>query len=108
MENTMRACPPTTNGWPTLLTKTGKVELHVTSFPEVGSKWQISNSGIAYNDIWDVVDWSADGKGLRYQQGEKIYSVEVQENGGKPEFSAPEEIGSVPAHVVVITILPDG
>lgn len=88
--------------------ETGKLQLYVTSFPEVGSKWQISSSGITANDVWDVMDWSADGKNLSYQQGDKIYSVDLHDNGGKLDFSAPKEIGTVPPNVVVITILPDG
>jgi hypothetical protein len=44
---------------------------------------------------------------LRYEQGDKIYNVELHENGGKPDFSAPRESASVPPKAVVISILPD-
>lgn len=54
------------------------------------------------------MDWSVDGKNLRYQQGDKIFNVEVRTQGGKPEFSAPQEITSLPSNLVVISILADG
>jgi len=79
----------------------------VTSFPAAGSKWQVSNSGITSNDVLNVMDWSPDGKNLRYQQGNKIYNVELQDDGGKPDFSVPKEIASIPPKEVVISILPD-
>jgi eukaryotic-like serine/threonine-protein kinase len=87
--------------------ETGRIELYVTSFPTAGSKWQVSNSGITSNDVLNVMDWSPDGKNLRYQQSNKIYNVELQDNGGKPDFSAPKEIASIPPKEVVISILPD-
>ena len=87
--------------------ETGRIELYVTSFPAAGSKWQVSNSGITSNDVLNVMDWSPDGKNLRYQQGNKIYNVELQDNGGKPDFSVPKEIASIPPKEVVISILPD-
>jgi Tol biopolymer transport system component len=86
--------------------ETERVELYVTSFPAAGSKWQVSNSGITSNDVLNVMDWSPDGKSLRYQ-AYKIYDVELQDNGGKPDFSAPKEIAGVPPGTVVISILPD-
>ena len=87
--------------------ETGRIELYVTSFPAAGSKWQVSNSGIAANDVANVMDWSPDGKNLRYEQGDKLYNVEWHENGGKPDFSVPKEIASVPPRTVVISLLPD-
>jgi eukaryotic-like serine/threonine-protein kinase len=88
--------------------ETGRLELYVTSFPAAGSKWQVSNSGVSQNDVSSVMDWSPDGKHLYYQQGDKIYDVELHDNGGKPDFSAPREIASLPPSVLVISILPDG
>jgi len=89
--------------------ETGSTELYVTPFPGTGSKWQVSSGGITgRGDTGSVMDWSADGKQLRYWQGDKIYSVEVHDNGGKPEFSVPKEIASLPANLIVISILPDG
>ncbi len=89
--------------------ETGTAELYVTAFPGTGSKWQVSSGGIsARGDNGSVMDWSADGKNLRYQQGDKIYNVEVQDKGGKLEFSAPKEFVNLPANLLVISVLPDG
>jgi Tol biopolymer transport system component len=88
--------------------ETGTAELYVTSFPAVGVKWQVSGSGIANRDSNSVFDWSVDGKNLRYQQGDKIYNVEVRESGGRLEFSTPRQLMSVPSDLMVISILPDG
>ena len=88
--------------------ETGKPELYVTPFPGTGSKWQISNGGIIGREQNFVMDWSADGKNLRFQQRDKIYTVEVRDNGGKPEFSAPKEIMTLTGDPVVMAILPDG
>jgi eukaryotic-like serine/threonine-protein kinase len=88
--------------------ETGSTELYVAPFPGVGAKWQVSNGGITTRDVWNVMDWSVDGKNLRYQQGDKIFNVEVRSKGSKPEFSAPREITRLPSNLVVISILPDG
>ncbi len=83
--------------------ETGSPELYVTSFPAAGSKWQISNGGVA-----GPGNWSSDGKYFRYAQGDKIYEVEIHANGDKPEFSAPKEFVTLPPNVNVLSILPDG
>jgi hypothetical protein len=88
--------------------ETGRLELYVTSFPKVGSKWQVSNGGITLRNTRNVMDWSVDGKNLRYQMGDKIYNVEVSNKGDKLEFSAPQELVSLPAEAIVLSILPDG
>jgi hypothetical protein len=49
----------------------GRVELFVTSFPNIGLKWQISNGGVTLRDTRNVMDWSSDRKNLRYEQEEK-------------------------------------
>jgi eukaryotic-like serine/threonine-protein kinase len=88
--------------------ETGNSELYVTPFPGTGAKWQVSNKGIAIRDANSVMDWSPDGKTLRYQQGDKIYNVAVRVTGAKPEFSNPTELITLPADLVVLSILPDG
>jgi dipeptidyl aminopeptidase/acylaminoacyl peptidase len=89
-------------------TETGREELYVTPFPKSESKWQISNGGIVGQVPNFVVDWSVDGKNLRFKQGDKLYSVEVRVNGNKAEFSAPKEISTLAGDPVVLAILPDG
>jgi Tol biopolymer transport system component len=88
----------------------GGRELYVTSFPGGGSKWQISSGGVSElsDNTVRVVDWSPDGKSLRYRQGDKIYTVEARTDGGKPEFSAPSELMSIPHEFSLISILGDG
>jgi Tol biopolymer transport system component len=88
--------------------ETGTVELYVTPFPGAGAKWQVSNGGILIRDTNTVMDWSPDGKRLMYQQGNKIYEVEVHGESGKPDFSIPKEMTTLPDGLVVISILPDG
>jgi len=83
--------------------ETGRPEAYVTPFPAAGTKWQVSNGGTD-----QVGNWSSDGKSFRYQHGDKIYSVEMHLNGGKPEFSAPRELLTLPPNVEVFSIFPDG
>ena len=88
----------------------GGREIYVTSFPGVGSKYQISN-GLA-SELTDsyvrVVDWSPDGKRMHYRQGDKIYTVEVSTGESKPEFSVPREMMTIPHEVDLISIMGDG
>jgi Tol biopolymer transport system component/predicted Ser/Thr protein kinase len=88
----------------------GNRELYVMPFPGGGSRWQVSSGGLAGGVAIDriAVDWSPDGKNLRYIQGDKIYTVEVRTGGSKPEFSAPKQLMSIPSDVIVISIMPDG
>jgi eukaryotic-like serine/threonine-protein kinase len=83
--------------------ETGKVELYVTPFPGAGSKWQVSSNGVS-----GTSDWSSDSKNLRYRQGEKIYNVEVHANAGRPDFSPPSELMSIPGNAMLISISSDG
>jgi len=87
--------------------ETGRTELYVTRFPELGAKWQVSNGGVTVRDTANVMEWSREGKNLRYQQGDKIYDVALRMAGDKPEFSPPRELATLPPNVVVISILPD-
>jgi Tol biopolymer transport system component/predicted Ser/Thr protein kinase len=83
--------------------ETGKTELYVTPFPGAGSKWQISSSGVGGS-----FDWSGDSKNLRYRQGEKVYNIEVHANAGRPDFSPPKELLTLPADAFIISISSDG
>jgi len=88
----------------------GSYELYVTDFPGASGKWQVSSGGV-FLDLdggWCVEAWSADGKSLRYQNGEKIFEVDVRATGGRPEFSAPRELMSIPAGANPISLLEDG
>ncbi len=88
--------------------ETGKAEIYVTSFPATGSKRQVSTGGVTLRNTLGAMDWSADGKNLRYQQANKIYNVEVRDRGDKLEFSAPQEVATLNVDPLVIAILPDG
>lgn len=60
--------PSPDNKWLAYLSnETGRDEVYITSFPRVGSKWQVSNGGIRIQKSNGVMEWSADGKHLRYQ-----------------------------------------
>jgi serine/threonine protein kinase/Tol biopolymer transport system component len=101
--------PSPDNKWLAYLSnETGRDEVYITSFPKVGSKWQVSNGGIRIQKSNGVMEWSADGKHLRYQQGDKLFDVAVRDLGDKLEISAPTELMTMPADSVVIAILPDG
>ena len=80
----------------------GRREVYLTSFPGVGSKRKVTTSGA------DLMDWSTDGKSLRYSQAEHVYSVEVRNAEGKLDFSAPKELMKIPADFRVLSVLPDG
>lgn len=83
--------------------ETGVSELYVTSFPVAGSRWQISNGGVKTAGFW-----SPDGTSIRYDQAEKIFGVDIHMNGGKPEFSTPKEMLTLPPNLLLISILGDG
>lgn len=83
--------------------ETGRVELFVTPFPGAGSKWQVSSNGGG-----GEFDWSSDSKNLRYRQADKVYNVEVHDNAGRPDFTPPKELMSVPGNAMLITISSDG
>ena len=101
--------PSPDNKWLAYLSnETGRDEVYITSFPRVGSKWQVSNGGIRLQDTNGVMDWSTDGKHLRYQQADKLFDVAVRDVGDKLEISAPTEVMSLPPDSIVIAILPDG
>ena len=93
---------------PYVSNETGRLELYVTPFPGPGPKWRVSNGGIFGREQNYVMDWSADGKNLRYQQGDKIYNVEVHNHRNELEFSAPKEIFTLTGDPIVLAILPDG
>jgi serine/threonine protein kinase/Tol biopolymer transport system component len=80
----------------------GRPEVYLTSFPGAGAKRQVSTSGA------DLMDWSSDGKSLRFSQAEHIYSVEIRSSEGKLDFSAPKELMKIPADFSVLSVLPDG
>ncbi len=59
--------------------ETGQREIYVTSYPNPGSKWQISTDGGTHPL------WSADGRRLYYRFGERMMVADIAEAGG---FSA--------------------
>jgi len=62
--------------------ESGRPEIYVTSFPEPGGKWQVSNGG------GGSASWSADGKQIYYTIGDKLMSVPIQ-NVENFQFGAP-------------------
>jgi Tol biopolymer transport system component len=88
----------------------GSREVYVTPFPTGGAKWQVSSGGVVglVNQDRLAMDWSPDGKSLRYFQKGKVFTVDVHVNDGKPEFSAPKEMMTVPQDVDVLSIMTDG
>ncbi len=62
--------------------ESGRPEIYVTSFPEAGGKWQVSNGG------GGSASWSADGKQLYYTIGDKLMVVAIQ-NVETFQFGAP-------------------
>jgi serine/threonine protein kinase/Tol biopolymer transport system component len=62
--------------------ESGRPEIYVTSFPEPGGKWQVSNGG------GGSASWSADGKQIYYTIGDQLMSVPIQ-NLETFQFGAP-------------------
>ena len=69
--------------------ESGRPEIYVTSFPEPGGKWQVSNGG------GGSASWSADGKQIYYTIGDKLMMVPIQ-NVETFQFGAPT---ALPLHV---------
>ena len=69
--------------------ESGKLEVYVTAFPGPGGKWQISSGGGA------APSWSADGKQLYYEHGDKLMVAPIQ-TSETFEFGAPS---SLPIHL---------
>jgi dipeptidyl aminopeptidase/acylaminoacyl peptidase len=65
--------------------ESGRYEVYVTAFPGPGGKWQISNGG------GSSPSWSADGKQLYYENGDKLMLVPIQ-NAEKFEFGVPSAL----------------
>jgi eukaryotic-like serine/threonine-protein kinase len=75
--------------------ESGRPEIYVTSFPEPGGKWQVSNGG------GGLASWSADGKQIYYTIGDKLMSVPIQ-NVDSFQFGAPVQL---PLHVTEFAAL---
>lgn len=52
--------------------ESSRPELYVTPVPIGGFRRHVSTTGV------DLMDWSMDGKSLRYSQGEHVYAVDVR------------------------------
>ena len=82
--------------------ESGRPELYVTPFPGGGFKRQVSTTGV------DLMDWSMDGKSLRYSQAEHVYAVETRFAEAKFDFSAPKELMKTSGNIQIISVFPDG
>jgi serine/threonine protein kinase len=69
--------------------ESGRFEVYVTAFPDPGGKWQVSNGG------GSSPSWSADGKQIYYENGDKLMLVPVQ-NAETFQFGAP---AALPIHL---------
>ena len=69
--------------------ETGRYEIYVGAFPGPGGKWQISNDGGV------AASWSADGKQLYYENGDKLMMAPIQ-NAETFEFGSPT---ALPIHL---------
>jgi eukaryotic-like serine/threonine-protein kinase len=82
--------------------ESNRPELYVTPFPGGGFKRQVSTTGV------DLMDWSMDGKSLRYSRGEQVYALDVRYADGKLNFSAPRELMKTSGNINIISVFPDG
>ncbi|HEY8711874.1 MAG TPA: hypothetical protein VIM68_03330, partial [Thermoanaerobaculia bacterium] len=76
--------------------ESGRPELYLTRFPDLGGKWQISTT------VAQFPRWSRDGRDLYFiGQGDHLVRIHVDEKSGVPQFSPPETLftltGSFPA-----------
>jgi serine/threonine protein kinase/Tol biopolymer transport system component len=64
--------------------ESGQMQVYVTSFPDKGNKWWVSNEG-STEPIW-----ARNGKQLFYRQADKVWAVDIQSTGsfsaGKPRL----------------------
>jgi Tol biopolymer transport system component len=67
----------------------GQREVYLTTFPEAGGRWLISNAG-GSNPIW-----SLDGRTLYYRQGTEMMAVSLQA-GAEPRPGVPRRLFTVP------------
>lgn len=72
--------------------ETGRFEIYVQSFPELGAKWQVSLTG-GENAVW-----RADGKEMFYWEGDWLMAVTVET---EPTFSAgdPKALFEMDSHL---------
>ncbi len=80
--------------------ESGRVELYVTDFPGVHSKFQISTDGAYWHS------WSRDGKRLYFANGNKLLASEIR-NPDTMEFSSTEAVTGLEG-VQPIAFAPDG
>jgi eukaryotic-like serine/threonine-protein kinase len=67
--------------------ESGNEEVYVSSFPDAGSKWQVSQAGGV------SPQWTRDGSALYYvAPGGKMMEVGVRENGSAVEMGAPRQL----------------
>ncbi|HKF44320.1 MAG TPA: protein kinase [Thermoanaerobaculia bacterium] len=62
--------------------ESGRFEVYVTTFPEPGGRWQISNEGVS---LLSRPRWSRDGREIFYSNDRKLMRVAVAKS---PSFSA--------------------
>jgi dipeptidyl aminopeptidase/acylaminoacyl peptidase len=60
--------------------ETGQREIYVTSYPNPGSKWQVSTDGGTHPL------WSGDGRRLYYRIGDRMMVADIAEAGGFSAF----------------------
>lgn len=73
--------------------ESGRNELYVTTFPDGGSKWQISSDGVEATSGF----WSSDGSTLYYAaEGGEKKRVGLSSRGGSLEIGAPETLFQAP------------
>jgi serine/threonine-protein kinase len=64
----------------------GRREVYVTAFPSGRGKWRATTAGGVYPQ------WSADGKTLYFEWGNKLRAVAVTRSGGALSFGEPEVV----------------
>jgi len=71
-------------------TESGKAEVYVTSFPQAGGKWQVSQGGGI------VPRWRHDGAGLYFRMPDgKLMEASVASKGGAAEVGTPHQVSKI-------------
>ena len=70
--------------------ETGRIEVYVQAFPGPGGRWQASDGNS------EAARWSADGRELFFNNGQRMLAVSVERSGDGISFGRPRQLFELP------------